>query len=108
MSTKKTTSKKRSTKKTQGAKKPTPKAFSKPSRAKSIGKQADRDPRLPAVGSVLTREFKGRTITVKVTEAGFEYEDQTFKSISAVARRITGYGISGPVFFRLTDPAGAE
>lgn len=103
MATKKTTSKK-----PRSAKKTTPKSSPKRPRAKSAGKQTGRDPRLPAVGSVLTREFKGRTIEVKVTEAGFEYEDQTFKSISAVARRITGYGISGPVFFRLTDPAGAE
>ncbi len=99
MATKKTT-----TKKTRGAKKTTPKASSKRPRAKAAEKSAGRDPRLPAVGSVLTREFKGKTITVQVTEAGFVFEDQTFKSISAVARRITGYGISGPAFFKLLDP----
>ena len=103
MATKKTT-----TNKTRGAKKTTPMASSIRPRAKTAGKQADRDPRLPAVGSVLTREFKGKTIEVKVTESGFEYEDQTFKSISAVARRITGYGISGPVFFRLTHQKEAQ
>ncbi|MGD9548891.1 MAG: DUF2924 domain-containing protein [Candidatus Krumholzibacteriia bacterium] len=99
MATKKTT-----TKKTRGAKKTTPKDSPKRPRAKTPGKPASRDPRLPAVGSVLTREFKGKTIEVKITEDGFVFEDQTFKSISAVARRITGYGISGPVFFKLVDP----
>jgi len=53
------------------------------------------------VGTVLRRQFKGRNIEVHVVEGGFEFEDQVFKSISAVAYRITGYGVSGPVFFRL-------
>lgn len=60
------------------------------------------------LGTVLRRPFKGRPIEVTVVEGGFEYEDQTFKSISAVARRITGYGISGPVFFKLDDPTSSE
>ena len=103
MATKKATTKKSMTRKT------TRKTSPKRSRAKATGKAAARDPRLPAVGTVLTREFKGKTVEVKVTEAGFEYEDQTFKSISAVARRITGYpSISGPVFFRLDKPGEAE
>ena len=59
----------------------------------------------PPSGQKLTREFKGRTVEVLVTADGFEYEDQTFKSISAVARRITGYMVSGPVFFKLDKPA---
>ncbi|MBE0564600.1 MAG: DUF2924 domain-containing protein [Krumholzibacteria bacterium] len=100
--------KKATTKRTRGAKKTTRKTAPKRSRAKATGQAAARDPRLPAVGTVLTREFKGKTVEVKVTEAGFEYEDQTFKSISAVARRITGYMVSGPVFFRLDKPSEAD
>lgn len=100
--------KKAATKKTRGAKKTTRKTSPKRPRAKAAGKTGDRDPRLPAVGTVLTREFKGKTIEVRVTEEGFVYEDQTFKSISAVARRITGYMVSGPVFFRLDKPSEAE
>ena len=91
---KKTTKKGRTTKKT--ARKPAPK---RPS-------ANPRDPRLPAVGQTLTREFKGRTIEVKVTDDGFEFEGESFRSISAVARHITGYMISGPVFFRLDQPEG--
>jgi hypothetical protein len=100
--------KKATAKETRGAKKPARKTSPKRARAKATGKAAARDPRLPAVGTVLTREFKGKTVEVKVTADGFEYEDQTFKSISAVARRITGYMISGPVFFRLDKPAEGE
>ncbi|MFH2074928.1 MAG: DUF2924 domain-containing protein [Pseudomonadota bacterium] len=108
MATKKTTTKKTTTKKTRGAKKTTPKASPQRPRAKAAGKPAGRDPHLPAVGSVLTREFKGKTIEVLVTETGFEYEGQIFTSISACARAVTGYMISGPVFFRLTDQTEAK
>ena len=59
-------------------------------------------------GTVLKRQFKGREIEVTVTDAGFVYEDVVFRSISAVARRITGYGISGPVFFRLDEPEASD
>lgn len=101
MATKKTTAKK-----SRGAKTKTRKTA--PKRSRTAGKPTRRNPRLPAVGTVLTREFKGRTIEVKVSEDGFEYEDQTFRSISAVARRITGYMVSGPAFFRLDKPSEAE
>ncbi|MBE0567936.1 MAG: DUF2924 domain-containing protein [Krumholzibacteria bacterium] len=100
--------KKATTKKTRGGKKTTRKTSPKRARAKATSKAVERDPRLPAVGTILTREFKGKTIEVRITDEGFEYEDQTFKSISAVARRITGYMVSGPVFFRLDKPAEAE
>ena len=68
----------------------------------------ERDPRLPAVGSTLTRQFKGKEIKVKVLAHGFEYEGKTFTSISACARHIVGYMISGPVFFKLTAPQRPE
>jgi hypothetical protein len=61
------------------------------------------------VGMVLKRQFKGKDVEVTVDEGGFEYEDQTFKSISAVARRITGYPqISGPAFFKLDEPEASD
>jgi len=62
------------------------------------------DPRCPAVGEKLVRTYKGREIEVLVTKDGFKFEDQTFGSISAVARRICGYQVSGPVFFKLGEP----
>ena len=38
----------------------------------------------------------------------FEYEGSTFKSLTAVARQITGTHWSGPLFFGLTGKAGAQ
>ena len=55
----------------------------------------------PAVkpGTRLLREWQGKTHTVTVEAAGFRYRDQYFRSLSAVAREITGSRWSGPVFF---------
>jgi hypothetical protein len=75
---------------------------------KKARKQVERDPRLPTIGSVMKRQFKGKEISVKVTADGFEYDGTTFKSISACARHIVGYMISGPVFFKLVQPKAAE
>ena len=61
-----------------------------------------RDNRLPAPGSILTKNYRGKTIEVKVLENGFEYEGKVFKSISRVAMTIVKRQISGYVFFGLT------
>jgi hypothetical protein len=106
------TKKKATTAKTSKAwtkKKSTPKRKRKPqTKAKATAKQknpaADRYPNLPAVGSTLTRQFKGEKIVVKVVEDGFLYKRKTFTSLSALARSITGYMVSGPVFFKLVEP----
>jgi hypothetical protein len=87
------------TKKAPAKKSLSQKAAPKPKRTKP-----DRDPRLPAVGTVMTRTFKGKEISVKVLEGGFEYEGETYRSLSGLARHITGYMISGPVFFKLVEP----
>jgi hypothetical protein len=63
----------------------------------------ERDPRLPAAGATLTRVYKGRELKVKVLAEGFEHEGKSFRSLTALAREITGYpAISGPAFFRIT------
>ncbi|MDP1526404.1 MAG: DUF2924 domain-containing protein [Rhodocyclaceae bacterium] len=55
-----------------------------------------------APGTVLLREWGEREHRVTVTAEGlFEYEDLTFKSLTAVARHITGQHWSGPMFFGL-------
>ena len=54
-------------------------------------------------GTVLLRECGEREHKVMVTATGaFEYEGKTFKSLTAVARHITGTHWSGPLFFGLT------
>lgn len=52
-------------------------------------------------GIVLTREWQGVIHKVHVLKEGFEYEGSHFKSLSEVARRITGTRWSGPLFFGL-------
>lgn len=53
-------------------------------------------------GSRLIREWNGQTITVTVTENGFLWEGQTRRSLSEIAREVTGAHWSGPRFFGLT------
>jgi hypothetical protein len=56
----------------------------------------------PAVGTKLIREYQGVEHHVTVTRNGFEYQGRTFRSLSHVAREITGTRWSGPLFFGLT------
>ena len=61
-----------------------------------------------APGTVLLREWGEREHKVAVTAEGlFEYEGKTFKSLTAVARAITGTHWSGPLFFGLSK-GGAQ
>lgn len=55
----------------------------------------------PLPGTVLTREYKGREVRVRVLEAGFEYDGQPYRSLSAVAKAITGSHWNGRLFFGL-------
>ncbi|HTF66563.1 MAG TPA: DUF2924 domain-containing protein [Edaphobacter sp.] len=50
-------------------------------------------------GTRIVREWKGKIHEVQVTDEGFEYEGETFKSLSPIACRITGTHWSGPAFF---------
>lgn len=63
--------------------------------------EAGRDHRLPPPGNWIEREYKGRTIRVLVIDDGFEYEGQRFRSLSAIAKAVTGTHINGFLFFRL-------
>ena len=60
-----------------------------------------RDPRIPPVGTVLKRNHKGIEHQVIVLENGFEYQGRTHKSLSSIARKITGTGWNGFAFFHL-------
>lgn len=53
-------------------------------------------------GAHLIREWNGRTYQVEVTEDGFVMDGKNYKSLSAIAHRITGTQWSGPRFFGLT------
>ncbi|NVJ27520.1 DUF2924 domain-containing protein [Myxococcus sp. AM011] len=73
-----------------------------PSAADARAPAADgRDARLPPPGTVLTRVFKGTTHQVTVREGGIEYEGQLHRSLSSVAKLITGTAWNGFSFFGL-------
>jgi len=54
-------------------------------------------------GTRLLRDWQGQTHSVTVTEGGFQYRAQTYRSLSMIAREITGTRWSGPAFFGLKD-----
>jgi hypothetical protein len=64
-------------------------------------KAGERDPRLPAAGTVLEREHQGKKIRVTVLEDGFRYEGETYHSLSTVARVATGTIWNGFTFFKI-------
>jgi Protein of unknown function (DUF2924) len=59
------------------------------------------DDRLPPAGTVLVRKYKGEALQVKVLPDGFAYRGETYDSLSAVAKAITGSHCNGFLFFRL-------
>ena len=50
-------------------------------------------------GSRLVRRWRGITFTVAVVDDGFLYKEENYKSLSEIARVITGTRWSGPRFF---------
>jgi hypothetical protein len=63
------------------------------------------DPRLPPVGAAITRDYKGRAIVVTLLADGFEYEGERYRSLTAVAKAITGSHMNGFRFFGLEGKA---
>jgi hypothetical protein len=61
------------------------------------------DDRRPRPGTILTRRYKGRTLEVEVLDHGFAFEGQEYRSLSAVAKAVTGSHCSGNFFFGLTE-----
>jgi hypothetical protein len=61
--------------------------------------RVDRD--RPITGTRLLREWQGVEQIVTVTADGFEWQGRPYRSLSAIARAITGTRWSGPVFFGL-------
>ena len=60
----------------------------------------------PIAGTMLIREYQGVEYVVTVTRAGYEYAGQPYKSLSAIARAITGTRWNGRVFFGLRSSRG--
>ena len=65
-------------------------------------KKANRDPRLPIPGTIIAKVYKGKKLEVKTLEKGFEYKGKVYRSLSGIAKDITGDGWNGFLFFGLT------
>ncbi len=63
------------------------------------------DPRLPPAGSAIVREYRGRTLRVVVLPdgGGFEFDGERYRTLTAVAKKVTGSHINGFRFFRLGE-----
>jgi hypothetical protein len=81
-------------------------------RLEALGEQLDggnittrriRHDRKPIAGTKLIREWQGVEHTITVTADGFEWQRQPYKSLSAIARAITGTRWNGWVFFGLKN-----
>ena len=64
-------------------------------------KKVNRDPRLPIPGTIIAKVYKGKKLEVKVLENGFEYKSKVYRSLSGIAKDITGDGWNGFLFFGL-------
>src|SRR5205823_14733537 len=59
-------------------------------------------------GTRLFREWRGRTYEVLVLDNSFSWQGTSYRSLSALARKITGTPWSGPLFFGLKpNPSAA-
>jgi len=67
------------------------------------GKRKGPSPRKLTIGTRLVRDWHGVGHTVTVLEDGFEYGGKQWRSLSAIARAISGSHCSGPGFFGLTE-----
>jgi hypothetical protein len=63
--------------------------------------RVDRD--RPIIGTRLLRDWQGVEQIVTVTQGGFEWQGRPYKSLSAIARAITGTRWNGWVFFGLKN-----
>ena len=59
-------------------------------------------------GTHLVREWNGQTYQVRVGDHYFEMDGKKYKSLSAIARKITGAHWSGPRFFGLNKSSAAR
>lgn len=79
-----------------------PKSDAKQPKAYVVPLKSKADRRLPPTGTVITREYKGKSLRVTVLDHGFDYDGIKYPTLSAVAKVITGSHCNGFHFFRLT------
>ena len=76
--------------------------------ARLNGKLPKRSRDRPIAGTRLIREWKGVEHAVTVLADGYEYQGRPYKSLSAIARAITGTRWNGPAFFALRPSRSAK
>ena len=59
-------------------------------------------------GTRIVREWQGRRIEVEVVEVGYIFSGTTYRSLSKIARKVTGTNWNGPRFFGLRDEDADE
>jgi hypothetical protein len=59
-------------------------------------------------GTRLLREWQGRTYEVVALDDGFSWQGTRYRSLTAIARKITGTAWSGPLFFGLKKNPSAD
>jgi hypothetical protein len=80
---------------------PAPASTSTPDQPPTL--QVPQNDRLPRPGTMLTRRYKGRLLQVEVLDHGVAFDGQVYRSLSAVAKAVTGSHCSGHLFFGLTE-----
>jgi len=85
---------------------PPPKAKAADGHPKVSTISISQDDRLPLPGTILTREYKGQSVEVRVLPEGFEYAGEVYRTLSAVAKAVTGTHWNGYHFFRLGRKGG--
>ena len=70
---------------------------------KKVRKSVISDPRNPVIGTRLVREWNGTEHVITVLKDGFDWQGRRYKSLSAVARDITGTQWNGYRFFGLRE-----
>ena len=73
----------------------------RPQNAPSKKKTGGRNTRLPIPGAIIRKEYKGQLLEVKVLEKGFEYQEKIYRTLSAVAKAVTGAHWNGHLFFKI-------
>jgi len=68
---------------------------------KGSAKESSSNKKKLSSGARLVRDWHGQTHTIDVVEDGFRYDGQNYRSLSQIAREITGARWSGPRFFGL-------
>ena len=84
-------------------------------RLQKLAQELERDPKAQLqphqqikTGIKLLRQWQGETHNVIVVNDGFDYRNKRYRSLSEIARQITGTRWSGPAFFGLKQPRKAR